>query len=253
VRPLVGLFVVAVLAGCGGSGSKQDVPKSPPPSLASRCGERAAGIDAKPFWFRASDHALLDGAAVGKGDTAVVLAHGNPSDLCDWLFYARTLASRGYLAFVFDFRNLGASAPQYAQKATRVDLDLMAADAQVRRLGAHRVFLMGGSYGGSAVIYAGSEMGTKPAGIIELSGPTWLFNIDDRVSKIRAPLLALSARSDSVVSARETRQLVAAAGSADKQAAVYPGPWHATDLLQGAPFRARVDALVTAFLRKHSE
>jgi len=252
VRRLVALLFVALLAGCGG-GSKQDLPKNPPPSLASRCGDSAQGVDAKPFWFRASDHALLDGAAIGKGDTAVVLAHGNPSDLCDWLFYARTLASRGYLAFVFDFRNLGASGVQYAKKATRVDLDLMAADAEARRLGAHRVFLMGGSYGGSAVIYAGSEMGSKPAGIIELSGPTWLFNIDDRVSKVRAPLLAMSARDDSVVSADETRQLVAAAGSEDKQAAVYPGPWHATGLLQGAPYRARVDALIMAFLRKHSQ
>jgi alpha-beta hydrolase superfamily lysophospholipase len=252
VKPAVALAVVALLAGCVG-GSKQDVPKNPPPSLASRCGDQAAGIDAKPFWFRASDHALLDGAAIGHGDTAVVLAHGNPSDLCDWLFYARTLASRGYLAFVFDFRNLGASAPQYAKKATRVDLDLMAADAEVRRLGAQRVFLMGGSYGGSGVIYAGSEMGSKPAGIIDFSGPTWLFDINDRVPKVRAPLLAVSARDDTVVSARETRQIVAAAGSADKEVAVYPGPWHATGLLQGAPYRARVDALVMAFLRKHSE
>jgi len=251
VRRLVFLLPAVLLAGCGGGGSRPDVPKNPPPSLASRCGERAAGIDAKPFWFRASDHALLDGAAVGKGNTAVVLAHGYPSDLCDWLFYARTLASRGYLAFVFDFRGLGVSPEQYAEKATRVDLDLMAAYDQARRLGAHRVFLMGGSYGGSAVVWAGSEMGSKPAGIIDFSGPTWLFNIDDRVSKVHAPLLVVSAREDSVVSARETRRLVASAGSDDKQVAVYPGGWHATDLLEGAPFRARVDALVSGFLRAH--
>jgi alpha-beta hydrolase superfamily lysophospholipase len=254
VRRLSVLAAVAVLAGCGGgSGSKQNVPKSPPPDLASRCGDDAQGVDAKLVWFRASDGALLDGAALGDGDTAVVLAHGNPADLCAWLPYAKTLASRGYLALTFDLRGFGASPPQYAAKAVRVDRDVVAAYDEARRLGAERVFLVGGSYGGSAVVWAGSEMGSKPAGIIDFSGPTWLFDIDDRARKVEAPLLVVSAREDGVVSPRDARQLVTRARSQDKQVAIYPGEWHAWDLVYAAPYKARVNALVFAFLRKHSE
>lgn len=70
-----GLLVAwALLAGCGGS--KSDLPEEPPPALSAQCGEATEGIDAKPFWFRASDKALLNGVAIGDGDTAVVLAHG---------------------------------------------------------------------------------------------------------------------------------------------------------------------------------
>ena len=253
MRLAVLLLLGLLAAGCGGRSSNQNVPKNPPPSLASRCGDAAKGVDAKLVWFRASDGALLDGAAVGDGDTAVVLAHGNPADLCAWLPYAKTLASRGYLALAFDFRGFGASLPQYAAKAVRVDRDVIAAYDEVRRLGADRVFLMGGSYGGSAVVWAGSEMGSKPAGILDLSGPTWLFDIDDRSRKVEAPLLVLSARHDSVVSPHDARQLVTRAASPEKQLAVYPGGWHAWDLLYAAPYRSRVDALVSAFLKKHSQ
>jgi alpha-beta hydrolase superfamily lysophospholipase len=243
------VLVVTLVSGCGG-GSKQDVPKKPPPPLASRCGDDARSVDAKLVWFRASDHTLLDGAVVGDGDTAIVLAHGYPSELCEWLRYAKTLASRGYLALAFDFRGFGAS-PSPTERENRVDRDVMAAYDEARRLGADRVFLMGGSYGGAAVVWAGTEMGSRPAGIIDLSGPTWLFNIDRLAPKLEAPLLVISARDDSVVTPRQSRELVAAAGSTDKEVAVYGGSWHAGNLLYSAPYRDRVDALVSSFLRDH--
>ena len=250
MRRLSLLVACALLAGCGGS--KSDLPKSPPPSLAAQCGEAAAGIDAKPFWFRASDKALLNGVAIGEGDTAVVLAHGSPSDLCSWLFYAKTLASRGYLALAFDFRGLGKSKEQFGERATRNDLDLEAASEQARRRGADEVFLMGGSFGGAAVVWAGSEMGSDLAGIVDLSGPTSLFNAIGLAPKVTAPLLVVASRHDRVVSPKDSRELVAAAGSKDKQVAIYSGGWHAQDLLYGAPYRARVDALIMDFLRRHS-
>jgi dipeptidyl aminopeptidase/acylaminoacyl peptidase len=127
----------------------------------------------------------------------------------------------------------------------------MAAYDEARRLGADRVFLMGGSYGGAAVVWAGTEMGSRPAGIIDLSGPTWLFNIDRLAPKLQAPLLVISARDDSVVTPRQSRELVAAAGAKDKEVAVYGGSWHAGSLLYTAPYRDRVDALVSRFVQEH--
>jgi alpha-beta hydrolase superfamily lysophospholipase len=242
----------ALFAGCGGGGSKSDLPKEPPPVLSAQCGDAAEGIDARPFWFRASDKALLNGVAVGEGDVAVVLAHGYPSDLCGWLPYAKELASRGYLALAFDFRGLGNSRQQFGERAARVDLDLEAAAEQARKRGAHKVFLMGGSYGGAAVLWAGAELGDDLAGIVDLSGPTSLFNAIGLAPKITAPLLVLTSRHDSVVSPQNSRELVAAAGSEDKRVAIYPGDWHAQDLLYGAPYRDRVDALISEFLRRRS-
>jgi alpha-beta hydrolase superfamily lysophospholipase len=251
-RAVAGLALCVLVVGCGGESSKESVPKQPPPELASRCAEQAQGIDEKPFWFRASDKALLNGVAVGDGDVAVVLAHGYPADLCGWLSYAKTLASRGYLAFAFDFRGLGASPQQFADRATRHDLDLEAAYGQARRLGADKVFLMGGSYGGAAVVWAGAEMGSDPAGIIDLSGPTSLFNVIGLAPKVTAPLLVVGSRHDNVVSPHDSRELVSAAGSEDKQVAIYAGGWHAQDLLYSAPYQERVDALIMEFLRAHS-
>jgi alpha-beta hydrolase superfamily lysophospholipase len=243
-------------ASCGGS-SKQDAPEKPPPALASRCGPDAKNVDAKLVWFRASDGTLLDGAAIGDGDVAVVLAHESPSDLCPWLRYAKTLADRGFRAFVFDLRGSGASesARRFADYK-RLDWDVEAAAAEVRRLGAKKVFLVGASAGGAAVLVAGASVAPAPAGIISLSGETSLPPSLDALKTARsltAPLLLLVARQDIYVNVLDYEALKRAAGSHDKRLAVYSGAWHGWDLLYKAPYRSKVDELVLGFLRKYSD
>lgn len=250
---LAWLVPLAMLAaGCGG-GSKQSLPKQPPPTLASRCGADAQGVTAKRVWFRASDGSLLDGAEVGDGDVGVVLAHESPSDLCPWLPFAKTLADKGYRAFAFDFRGSGASAAQFGAKATRNDLDVVAAAAELRRLGAKKVFLVGGSFGGAAVLAAAPEVDPQPAGVISLSGEPQLLGAMQAAPKIEAPLLVLIARSDGYSSVADNRRLVRAAGSKNKRLVVYPEDWHGWDLLYHAPYKSRVNALVFDFLREHSQ
>jgi dienelactone hydrolase len=246
------LLLVVVATGCGG-GSKQSLPEKPPPALASRCGDDARGVDAKPVWFRASDGALLDGASVGDGDVGVVLAHESPSDLCPWLPYAQSLAGFGYRAFAFDFRGSGSSPARFGAEATRYDLDVEAAAAELRRQGAKKVFLVGGSLGGAAVMAASSSIDPQPAGVISMSGEPELVDAMKAAPKMKAPLLVLVARDDSLVSVADSRKLIGAAGSADKQLAVFPGNRHGWDLVYRAPYRARVNALVFAFLSKHSQ
>lgn len=247
------VLVALVAAGCGGS--KQSMPKSPPPALASRCGAAANGVDAKPVWFRASDHALLDGAAVGHGDVAVVLAHEYPSDLCPWLPFAKTLAAHGYLAFPFDFRGSGASPQSFGAQATRYDLDVPAAAAEARRLGAKRVFLVGASLGGAAALTSAPTIDPQPAGVISLSGEPRLSSTLDALKaapKLKAPLLVLVAKHDRYTSVRENSELVRAAGSTAKELLVYPGSWHGWDLLYKAPYRGSVRTYVFDFLKAHS-
>jgi alpha-beta hydrolase superfamily lysophospholipase len=242
-------------AACGG-GSNQHLPKKPPPQLASRCGSAGENVQAQLVWFRASDGTLLDGAAIGDGDVAVVLAHEYPSDLCAWLPYAKTLASQGFRALVFDLRGGGFS--QSAERPVdsgRYDWDVEAAAAEARHLGAKKVFLVGASAGGAAVLVAAAAVSPEPAGVISLSGETNLStNLDAMraAPNLRAPLLLLVARRDRYVAVEDYRKLETAAASKDKRLAVYSGDWHGWDLLYKAPFKSRVNALVLGFLKKHS-
>lgn len=45
------------------------------------------------------------------------------------------------------------------------------------------------------------------------------------------------------------RRLIRAAGSADKQLALYPGSYHGWDLLERAPFRERVRSRLLGWIR----
>ena len=54
------LLPLAILAAACGGGSKQDVPKNPPPSLASRCGRRIRLADG-----RVADPGLVPGLLTG--------------------------------------------------------------------------------------------------------------------------------------------------------------------------------------------
>jgi hypothetical protein len=47
--------------------------------------------------FKAADGTRLAGYRLGRGKTAVVLAHQVRGDACQWASYARRLAGRGYL------------------------------------------------------------------------------------------------------------------------------------------------------------
>jgi dienelactone hydrolase len=247
------LLAVLLAAGCGGGGSKQSVPKQPPPALAQRCGPEADGVDAKRVWFRAGDGALLDGAEVGDGDVGVVLAHESESDLCQWLPFAKTLANHGYRAFAFDMRGSGSSPPQFAARATRNDLDVVGAAAELRSLGAKKVFIAGASLGGAATLAAAPEVDPQPAGVISFSGEPQLLNAEQAAPKIKTPLLILIARKDGYSSVEDNRRFVNASPSTDKQLEVYPADWHGWDLLYRAPYKARVNALVFDFLRQHSQ
>ena len=246
------VFVALLAAGCGG-GSKQNVPKQPPPGLAQRCGGDAQGVDAKPVWFRASDNALLDGAEVGDGDVGVVLAHESGSDLCPWLPFAKTLADRGYRALAFDFRGSGASPAKFTAKSTGYDLDVKAASDELHRLGAKKVFLAGASIGGAAVMAASPAVDPQPAGVLSFSGEPDLLDAMASAPRTKAPLLVLLARNDLYTSVASERRFVRVAQSPDKQLVVYPEDWHGWDLLYHAPYKARVNALVFDFLREHSQ
>jgi dienelactone hydrolase len=90
---------------------------------------------------------------LGQGRRGLVLAHQRGGDLCEWVPIARSYARLGYRTLVFDFHD-----------QDRLDDDVVAAVAELRRRGVTRVVLVGSSMGGTAVLVAATRIQPTVAG-----------------------------------------------------------------------------------------
>ncbi|HZO33537.1 MAG TPA: alpha/beta fold hydrolase [Gaiellaceae bacterium] len=218
-----------------------------------KCGT-TFGVASKPFWLRAQDGVRLYAVEAGRGNVGVVLAHESPADLCGWLPYMATLEHAGVRVLAFDFRGFGDSdRPASTRDFLAYGRDFRAAVAHLESDGAKKVFLMGASFGGAAALtYA---PGLRLAGVVSFSGETHLpgtgLNGLAAVPRLRAPLLIVGSRHDRYLSVADALRLLRRAGSHDKRTALYPGGYHGWDLVEDAPYAAKVRALVLAWVRAH--
>jgi hypothetical protein len=247
----VAVAATALLAGCGGS-SKSAAPQGPP--LETECGDLPRGLDAKPIWLHTPDGVRIYAATAGKGAKAVVLLHESQANLCGWLPTMQWLQNNGIRAVAIDMRGAGRSGPGRPSAYFHYGLDMQAALDEARVEGSKDLFLMGASMGGAAALmYARALSGL--AGVVSLSGelrlPEAQLDGIDAVPKLRAPLLTIGSRQDGYFDAADSRKLHRAAGSADKQAAVFPSSYHGWDLLDVAPYKARVQKLLLDWLERH--
>jgi pimeloyl-ACP methyl ester carboxylesterase len=195
--------------------------------------------------FRASDGTRLVGHRFGRGQTAVVLAHMTPGDMCQWATYARRLAKLGYLALVIDLRNHGQSQRRAIGADRGYGMDVAAGAKLVRRLGARKVFLVGGSIGGSAVLAGGTRAPVD--GVVSVSGAADLADAIDLVPQLGAPVLFLAGRYD-VDFANDAKRLYDATGSADKTLKILNRGEHGTQLVGSSPAARR---LIEGFIQSH--
>jgi pimeloyl-ACP methyl ester carboxylesterase len=198
--------------------------------------------------FRAADSTKLVGARYGRGQVAIVMAHQSDGTLCDWDRYAKRLAKLGYLAFPFDFRSYGES--QHRLSGTRrLAADVTAAVKAVRRLGAKKVFVVGASMGGTAVVVAAAN--TRPAvtGVISVSGPATFGAVDALAAakKLAVPALYLAGEGD-VDFATDAQKLYDATASPDRTLKILPTAAHGVNLM-GTSVEAR--RLAEAFIGSH--
>jgi pimeloyl-ACP methyl ester carboxylesterase len=201
--------------------------------------------------FRAADGTRLIGHVFGRGTTAVVLAHQSQGSLCQWVFYGRRLASEGYRAFAFDFRNDGLSQQVGPRASGRIGGDVAAAVKYVRAHGAKKVLLVGASMGGGAVLVGGANVRPPVDGVVSLSGPSSFGGADAgaAVPRLRVPVLYLAAEQDAGGAwAQDAREMYAATPSSDKAIEILPGSDHGISLVS-SPGRAR--DLVERFLASH--
>jgi hypothetical protein len=223
-----------------------------PPSLAKACGS-TSGVSARPLWLTTSDGVRLYAIEAGSGSTTIVLAHEGGESLCGWLPYVKTLMAAGLRVLAFDFRGWGESAGS-AKHAFDFRSDFAAAVARSRRDGANRVFLLGASMGGAAVVQNSSRIAVD--GRISLSGTRlWAgFGINDPggVRRLRGPFLYVGGKIDSRAPREEVASIMRRVASRDKQAVFYSDSWHGWGLVEDAPFAARVRALILTWIKRRS-
>ena len=205
------------------------------------------------LWFYAADGTKLVGHRFGKGTTAVVLAHQSEGDLCDWLAYARRLASKGYFVFPVDFRGYGFSQARSGAATYRFAADLAAATKALRRLGKKKVFLVGASMGGIASLVAGVNVTPAVDGVVSVSAPARFRGLDalKTAPRLRVPVLYLAAEGDDNAGydfSADAEAMHAATAGNDKRLEILPGPLHGIGLIAGS---TRAKSAVEEFLKRH--
>jgi pimeloyl-ACP methyl ester carboxylesterase len=129
----------------------------------------------RPVQFVAADGIGLVGRLWGTGDVGVILAHGFSHGQAQegWLRFAPTLARRGYMVLTFNFRGFCDSEGCSDRRGHlgKNWLDAIAAVRFMETKGAKKIFLVGASMGGLAVLRAARMSGVEVAGVVSLSTP----------------------------------------------------------------------------------
>lgn len=144
--------------------------------------------------FPTQDGGLVYADVYGKGDRAVVLAHGGRFNKESWREQAQQLEAAGFRVLAIDFRGYGRSrGPGQADPLSApLHLDVLAAVSYLKGHGAKSVSVVGGSMGGAA---AGDASIASPGDIDRLvflgSAP------NGPAEKLKARTLFIVAREDS--------------------------------------------------------
>jgi pimeloyl-ACP methyl ester carboxylesterase len=213
--------------------------------------------------FVAADGVELVGRLSGTGSVGVILAHGFSHGIAQegWRRFVPLLVSRGYTALTFNFRGFcdskGCSeGPSEVSKNWR---DAMAAVEFMKTRGAKKIFLIGASMGGLAVLRAARVPGVDVAGVVSLSTPQFpsrYYGVDvpandvtpARLKQIDEPKLFVAGTEDvqlpgtaplrsgikSVRFAADARRMFDAAEE-PKELVLVHSSYHSSELLTTAP------------------
>jgi pimeloyl-ACP methyl ester carboxylesterase len=153
----------------------------------------------------------------------------------------------GYLALAFDFRNAGASQTRHYPANIRYGGDVTGALKEARRLGARKVFLVGASLGGSAVLQAGANVRPPVAGVVSVSGAADISNAVTAVRKLTVPVLYLAGSGD-VDFAKDAHRLYDVTPDGQRLITILDDSRHGTALVAR---NAKARQLIENFLGAH--
>ena len=236
-----GILVIAVfLSGCGASATYQAAPA--PTSTPTERPEPGT------FYFATSDGVTLNGQIFGEGKTALIFSNGRDLTMQLWEGVAQTMASRGYMSLLYDYRGLGQS--QGDDRPHLRENDLRAAIAVARAQGATKIVLLGSSFGG---LLSASVATEAHAAAIVLVSPTLkdsgITLSDQETQALTMPKLLIASEGDSTFA--YNTQHIYDVSPQPKQIVIYPGKQHGTTIFTleyGADSMQRL----TAFLLKYA-
>jgi pimeloyl-ACP methyl ester carboxylesterase len=146
--------------------------------------------------FPTEDGGLIYADLYGKGDRAIVLAHGARFNKESWAKQIPPLEEAGFRVLAIDFRGYGESRAGSQASGGYGDLylDVLAAVRYLHQAGAKSVAVMGGSMGAGAAEQAAE--GAKPGEIdrLVLLAPAWVKHPE----KLSGRKLFVTSRGDSL-------------------------------------------------------
>lgn len=199
--------------------------------------------------FRAADGTRLVGHRFGSGTTAVIFAHELRGASCNWIPYARRLAAKGYLTIAFDFRGYGESQTRSGPASLRLGADVTAAVKFARSRGAKKVFLVGASMGGTAVLVGGVNARPAVDGVVALSAPSEISRMDGVAAarRLQVPVLYVAGDKDDPFD-DDARALYEATASAAKSLEILDSGYHGTQFVR---YDAVGGSLIERFIAAH--
>ena len=144
--------------------------------------------------FSTGDGGLIEADLYGKGDRAILLAHGGRFNKESWKKQAEELEKAGYRVLAINFRGYGKSKGPGDSDPLSAPLhnDVLAAVRYLRKAGAKTVSVIGGSMGGSAAGDASIEAEPDEIDRVVFLGSTG----SDKPEKMKGRKLFLIARDD---------------------------------------------------------
>jgi pimeloyl-ACP methyl ester carboxylesterase len=191
----------------------------------------------------------LSGIERGSGPVGVVLAHMLNSSQSAWQGLVEKLVSKDFHVLTFDFRGHGISGGDRDPSAAA--LDLAAAVAKLRSLGASTIVVVGASMGGTAAMVVAAQ--EKLAGVVVISAPLSIDKLDasGAARQLAEPSLFIVGEKDNERYTKAVRDFAAAAPQPTKLEVIAGSGAHGTDLLEDSKTRARVTTLIVDFLTAH--
>lgn len=115
----------------------------------------------QPVSFQTEDGWTIHADLYGTGDRGVVVAHGGRFTKASWEKQAPEVVRAGFRVLAIDLRGFGLSkeGPASARADFGSPLDVLAAVRYLRKSGAKRVSVVGGSMGGTAAADASAQAG----------------------------------------------------------------------------------------------
>lgn len=105
--------------------------------------------------FKTADDGTVHALLYGRGERAVVLAHGAVFNKESWERLAKRLAARGFLVLALDFRGYGRSVA--GSNSAALHEDILSAVRYLRDKGSTEIAVVGASMGGNAAARAAIE------------------------------------------------------------------------------------------------